>query len=297
MFNSKLNNFLSMPNNISQLPVYSLSQIESSVQVRRIEYKNPYDFTREHRHDYFELFFFESGGGSQLIDFHEYPVLENSSYIVFPQQIHLLKRAPEAKGVLIQFREEIIPSAHIRMLLQQTAYGEKAAIFFEKDSGKLLHSGSIVKLIQDAAEKQTDISRNICLHYLQALLLQLLEFSAKAPSLTLSEDRQLLFDYRQLIDIQHCYNHSVTKYATYLNTTEKKLSATTKKYLGLSPLQVIHNRLLLEAKRRLLFETTSHKEIAFHLGFDSPASFSLFIKNKTGFNPSELNKELVKIHK
>jgi len=62
-------------------------------------------------------------------------------------------------------------------------------------------------------------------------------------------------------------------------------------------LQVIHNRILLEAKRMLLFEEIAHKEIAFQLGFDSPASFSLFIKNKTGFTPSELNQQLVKIHK
>ncbi len=286
-----------MPDHKSQLPVHSLSQIESPVQVRRIEHKNPYDFTREHRHDYFEVFFFESGGGSQLIDFHEYPVREHSSYIVFPQQIHLLIRAPEAKGMLIQFREEVIPSSQIRMLLQQTSYGEQAAIFFEQDSQKLLHLSSILELIKGAADKQTEISRNMCLHYLQALLLQLLEFSVKEPSIILPEDRQLLFDYRYLIDIEHCSNHSVNKYATSLNTTEKKLSAATKKYLGLSPLQVIHNRLLLEAKRMLLFENTSHKEIAFHLGFDSPASFSLFIKNKTGFSPSELNKELVQIHK
>ena len=82
-----------------------------------------------------------------------------------------------------------------------------------------------------------------------------------------------------------------------LNTTEKKLSVISKKYLGLSPLQVIHDRLLLEAKRILLFENSSHKEIAFHLGFDSPASFSLFIRNKTGYSPSELNLQLVNIHK
>jgi AraC family transcriptional activator of pobA len=89
----------------------------------------------------------------------------------------------------------------------------------------------------------------------------------------------------------------VQQYAALLKTTEKKLSSITKKYLGMNPLQVIHNRLLLEAKRILLFEDTSHKEIAFRLGFDSPASFSQFIKNKTGSSPSELHAHLVNIHK
>lgn len=78
---------------------------------------------------------------------------------------------------------------------------------------------------------------------------------------------------------------------------KKKLAAVTGQFLGLSPLQVIHNRLLLEAKRLLLTGSVSHKEIAFVLGFDSPSSFSLFIKGKTGHSPSALLKELVQIHK
>ncbi|MBL0339955.1 MAG: AraC family transcriptional regulator [Bacteroidetes bacterium] len=105
------------------------------------------------------------------------------------------------------------------------------------------------------------------------------------------------FEFQQLLEAEYHENRVVTQYAQKLNTSEKKLALTIKKYLGISPLQAIHDRILLEAKRLLLFETTSHKEISFQLGFDSPASFSLFIKNKTGFSPSELNSQLVKIHK
>src|SRR5687768_12323236 len=100
------------------LPVHSLNRDEAPVQIRHIEHKNPYDFTREHRHTYFEIFFFEKGGGSQLIDFVELPVKEQSIYIVYPQQIHLLKREPKATGRLIQFGEEVISSAQIRTMLQ-----------------------------------------------------------------------------------------------------------------------------------------------------------------------------------
>ena len=86
-------------------------------------------------------------------------------------------------------------------------------------------------------------------------------------------------------------------YIDKLASTEKKLAEITKKYTGLSPLQVIHNRILLEAKRLLLFEDRTHKEIAYQLGFDSPASFSNFIKSKTGLAPKELTKQLAEIHK
>ena len=39
-----------------------------------------------------------------------------------------------------------------------------------------------------------------------------------------------------------------------------------------------------------------HKEIAYELGFDSPASFSAFIKKKTGLTASEIQTQVAEIH-
>jgi AraC family transcriptional activator of pobA len=125
----------------------------------------------------------------------------------------------------------------------------------------------------------------------------LLENRVDSEKFAIDEYKKLLIDFYQLLDIHYCENLGVKGYIQKLSTTEKKLAAATTKYAGLSPLQVIHNRILLEAKRILLFEDSSHKEIAFRLGFDSPSSFSTFIKSKTGYTPSELSKHLVEIHK
>ncbi|MDQ3110205.1 MAG: helix-turn-helix transcriptional regulator [Bacteroidota bacterium] len=279
------------------LPVHSLDKREFSVHVQDIEYKNPYDFTREHRHDYFEILFFETGGGSQLIDFMELPVIGSSCYIVFPLQVHLLNRGPDACGKLVQFREEVVPSAQIKTLLRQVSFGENPSVLFENNIQKLEQLRPIIQLLKQESEKTTGFSQEITIHYLQALLLLLIEGRESTPGGNVSDERQLLFEFQHFLEEQYLENHSVQQYAALLNTTEKKLSTITKKYLGMNPLQVIHNRLLLEAKRILLFEDTSHKEIAFRLGFDSPASFSQFIKNKTGSSPSELHAHLVNIHK
>ncbi|MDQ3051913.1 MAG: helix-turn-helix domain-containing protein [Bacteroidota bacterium] len=279
------------------LPVHSLGLDEAPVQVKHIEYKNPYDFTREHRHTYFEVFFFEKGGGSQLIDFIDLPVKEQSCYIVFPQQIHLLKRSPRSAGRLVQFGEEVITSLPLRLMMQQHFFNEMPAVFFEKDKKRFAKLTVLLNLLEEAALANTHVLREISVHYLQALLLQLLDGKVQENNSPVTGERKVLFDFQQQLELQFRDNHQVSKYAASLNTTEKKLGDITRKYLGLTPLQVIHNRMLLEAKRMLLFEEIAHKEIAFQLGFDSPASFSLFIKNKTGFTPSELNIQLVKIHK
>lgn len=280
-----------------QLPVHSLAQAEFPVFIKDIAYKNPYDFTREHRHTYFEIFFFENGGGRQLIDFIELPVLSNSCYIVFPQQVHLLQRSPESSGLLVQFREEVIASEQIKNLLRQAFFGMNTAVIFENDPRKSAQLGITLSLMNEVTENPSAYSHEITKHYLSALLFQLMQFREGAHQHLLPEDRKLLYGFQLLLEEHFLANHSVHHYAALLNTTERKLSDITKKYLGLSPLNVIHDRLLLEAKRLLLFEDSSHKEISFQLNFDSPASFSQFIKNKTGLTPSLLKEQLVKIHK
>ena len=79
--------------------------------------------------------------------------------------------------------------------------------------------------------------------------------------------------------------------------SQKKLSTLAKKHHGATPLQVIHHRILLEAKRLLTFGEQSHKEIALDLGFDNPAAFSAFIKKRTGRTASELQLEVAEIHR
>jgi len=286
-----------MPLSGKPLPVYSQDVTNSPVQVRRIAHKNPYDFTREHRHNYYEVFFFEQGGGNQRIDFKYLPVKEQSSYMVYPQQIHLLKRAPKACGRLVQFGDEAITSLNLRLLLQQNFLSNEPSLFFEKSKKTLQQLVPVLDILENSINEESAITKEVPVHLLQVLLLKLLDLKKIDEPATTTGERKLLFRFQQALEEQYCSNHQVSRYANDLGTTEKKLATITKQYLGLSPLQVIHNRVLLEAKRLLLFEDTSHKEIAFQLGFDSPASFSLFVKNKTGVSPSELNVQLVKIHK
>jgi AraC family transcriptional activator of pobA len=56
------------------IKLHALSFGNSLIKVRDIEHNNAYDYTKKHRHSYFELMLFEQGGGDNLIDFVNYDV-------------------------------------------------------------------------------------------------------------------------------------------------------------------------------------------------------------------------------
>ena len=104
---------------------------------------------------------------------------------------------------------------------------------------------------------------------------------------TLSRDVKFetLRKYNLLVDTHFREEHSVSFYADLLNKSPKTLSNSFAK-LGKSPVKIIHERVILEAKRMLLYTEKSAKEIAFEIGFEDPSHLSRMFKRHTGISPS-----------
>ncbi len=60
-------------------------------------------------------------------------------------------------------------------------------------------------------------------------------------------------------------------------------------------LQLIHERVLLEAKRNLIYTVQSVSQISYGLGFNDPAYFSRFFKRLTGQPPKAFRHAVNKI--
>lgn len=224
-----------------------------------------------------------------MIDFQEYEVKDFTCYMVHPNQIHLLNRAPGSKGRLIQFRSETVMSPKLMTKLRERIWKGVGGVVFENNSIKFEQMMAIIGQFDEGSETE----RNI--HLLQVLLFDLLSVSNKE---SISEGGNSDFNrFLQLVDVYFKEQHSVQFYLNELNISDKKLGSLSKQHLGMSPLQTIHHRLVLEIKRLLLFGEESHKEIAYSLGFDSPASFSAFVKKRTEKTPSELQMAMEEIHK
>ena len=85
--------------------------------------------------------------------------------------------------------------------------------------------------------------------------------------------------------------HNVSFYAEKLYKSPKTLSNSFVKY-DKSPLQIIHDRIILEAKRQLTYTDKTTKQIAFDIGFDDPSHLSRMFKKQTSMSPSQFKRAL-----
>ena len=97
--------------------------------------------------------------------------------------------------------------------------------------------------------------------------------------------RSLVARFMELIEQRYTGNHTVVSYAASLNVSASRLRSLCLALTGQSPIQLIHARILLEAKRQLHYTDRGIREIAHALGFDDAAYFTRFFSRRAGVCP------------
>jgi AraC family transcriptional activator of pobA len=133
-------------------------------------------------------------------------------------------------------------------------------------------------------------------HFLKTVIISIgrqFEYTKK-PVFALPQPALVTSFYR-LLDEHYVEKKRVKDYAGLLAISPNYLNAVLKDLSGYTASYHIQRRILSEAKRRILSERTSLKEIAYKLGFCDPAHFSKFFKNAAGFNFKEFKKQVYSI--
>lgn len=95
-------------------------------------------------------------------------------------------------------------------------------------------------------------------------------------------DIDLVRQFNVLVEEHFKTKKSVGEYAELMYKSPKTVTNVFSKYSEETPLQVIHKRVIMEAKRLLLYTDKNAKEIGYELGYSDPAQFSKLFKNNTG---------------
>jgi AraC family transcriptional activator of pobA len=120
---------------------------------------------------------------------------------------------------------------------------------------------------------------------LLANVLRVSRASAEPTDNAARRRRLLVGRFRELVESAFCENWSLPDYASALSVSESRLRNACLRVTEQTPMQLVHARILLEAKRQLLYTSTSVSEIAYALGFDDPAYFTRFFSRRAGMSP------------
>ena len=180
------------------------------------------------------------------------------------------------------------------------ALGHQGAALQRGGHYRLVDSGeaqSIALLVAQIADeyRRPAANREVVLHALtQALAAQIARRAERQRSHTATprplpnasdRGRGHLQRFQALIETHYREQPTVESLAKQLGITAAHLNTLCRQLADRSALQLLHERVLLEAKRQLTYTNMTISEVADSLGFSEPAYFTRFFKRLTGLTP------------
>lgn len=261
------------------------------LQLRTLLYN--YEIT-EHLHtDLVQLFLITAGGGLLLSSGRKIP-LESPCVLIIPiNRLHGFVFQSEVKGDVFTipevFFEDILKNSPPIFAafdgLQHFSLDAGAKLFLELLDIK----NRIIRELQHL-DKATELTLGLLFQLLLVNLYRSRKADRVEPIKT--DDRALnhFHTFKKLIKQYRHEGKPVLFYASEMNLTTVHLNRICQAVTQKTALQVVHEQVLLEAKKYLSSTAYSIAEIAYFLGFKDPAHFSKFFKKKTGMTPSAFRK-------
>ena len=247
---------------------------------------------RPHTHaNLCHVFHIEQGGGEMRADARVIPFQAPCLLLLPSRVVHGFAYESETAGSVLTISE-----AYLRELIRRETGFERVfaeAATLPADDADLF-AGLLARLSRELA--WTAIGHAAAV---EALLMTLLVEILRLAHHEADDARRqpngahaaLVARFRELIEGRYRSGDGVEIYAGALNVAPKRLRAACLSAAGATPLQMIQDRVMLEAKRALLYSNKTVAEVAYDLGFDDPAYFSRFFSRAASQSPRAFRAE------
>jgi len=253
-----------------------------------------------HRHQYYEMVIITScveGDFSHSIDFESYPLLAGRVYFIAPGQAHawnVKTYEGEYQGYLVTFNEDFLLKGNKNLAAQLLKLFDPldSKPYLEYEETKFHETFPTMNILEDEYKKEASD------YYLLRSLLETLIYymsNLKGESIHKGDTGcQRLVEARKYIEKYYKEERNAEFYARKMELSAKRLNEVFKEFLGETVTQVLHRRLLLEAKRELISQSKTIQRISDELGFENPSYFARFFKKHEGLSPTEFLKLMFK---
>lgn len=145
-------------------------------------------------------------------------------------------------------------------------------------------------MAQELAEPRADASDLLRARLYEMLVLLNRWYLARHPSAVAGESHGLVDRFQAMVERDFRRQQRVNDYASRLRVSPGHLNVLCRAHLGHSASAEIHRRLVLEAKRMLLYTNKPAFAVAAELGFADPAYFGRFFRRESGETPRQFRR-------
>ena len=264
--------------------------------IQNLEY--PHKTEQPHRHAYYEICIFVNGAGSHMIDFKTFDIKSGSVHFLTPGQVHLISREENYHGFLVVFSREFyslgIQDEDLLMTLPFFNNNTSEPIL-NLDEEEFAELHDIIDHLRKDYKRDSEIREDVLRSYLHIFLLKCRYFfNQKYVDINTINDPAYmkLNKFRKLVEQHFREIHLVKEYADLLHESPAHLNKVVKSITGENASEFIIKRIVLEAKRLLIYTDLSNKEISFKMNYDDPSYFSRLFRKKVGSSPSEFRTQM-----
>lgn len=250
---------------------------------------------KPHKHNFYAVFLFTSGTGIHEIDFHRYDVKPGSVFFLYPGQTHSWELSDDANGFLFFHTEEFYEMAYAsnsikEFLFFESNYSEKCIYLNTQQEH---HIEALFQALYREAMADEWKKKQFLLSLLTQIYICLnryIEHHSTVSFSSLRHYRHIFSQFEKLLDTHFIEIKSATLYADLLNISQKHLNRIVKSVTTQTTTDIITNRIVLEAKRQLIYTDNSLSQVAQYLGYEDYTYFSKMFKKSTGVSASEFRK-------
>jgi AraC-like DNA-binding protein len=245
-----------------------------------------------HRHTYLHLLWVVEGSGVHVIDTASFAIRPGAVFFVAPRQVHYWQSDGTVQGYSLKLSVEFFE--------RWVAAGSAVPAFpwFAAQAPSHLYlapefAAAQIPALDALLARSGAGGLELTGAMLRVLMLQLREEHARLHDADAGAGTSVAALARQfaaLVDLHFLSHRKAADYAALLHTTPARLAAAVKEATGQTPAQLLAERMLLEAKRRLMFSDVPVAQLADDLGFEDPSYFARFFRNKAQLSPVEFRR-------
>jgi AraC-like DNA-binding protein len=238
----------------------------------------------------YKIFWINEGKGTYHIDFESYSFDGGVLFFLSPGQVFSVDSEKISEAYQLSFVQDFYciqthdTEVSCNGVLFNNVYETPFVKPSEKDVKKL---SFIIESLVEEFENTETAQYDMLQAYLKQFIIHSVRIRKEYHVIKEDAETKLFKDFSLLVEQNFKKLHSVTDYANRLGISPKSLAKHFQKTNTKTPSDFIKNRIIIEAKRQLLYSTEAIKFIAFDLGFNDPAYFSRFFTKATGQSPKQ----------